>query len=160
MFFAHLPAGYLLTRKMIKYSADSTISSKYLMFIGLVSSIIPDIDILYHVFLDKEKLFHHYYWPHIPFWIITFHICILLVLKLAGMKRFYLAAHIIAANFLLHMVLDTMTTWILWLYPFSMQQVGLTSISEYQFWTESAIIIAAIATFINAHKKRKNTCNF
>ena len=69
MFIAHLPAGYLLTRFVVVKRGMAHIPSfqyRTFMALGLIGSLLPDVDMLYFYLIDNRQHLHHGYWTHIP----------------------------------------------------------------------------------------------
>jgi len=73
MLIAHLPAGYLLTKALIaKLPSHAALNKRYLLFLGLFFSIVPDLDLFYFYFVDSTE-HHHKLFPHVPvFWLGVF----------------------------------------------------------------------------------------
>jgi Predicted membrane-bound metal-dependent hydrolase (DUF457). len=117
MFIAHLPAGYLATRGILKIL--KICRPKYLLGLGLLASLLPDFDLIYFYTVDRRQHLHHGYWTHLPaFWFALscfalFGCCIFRKLKAA----LYVA--VFSLNIFLHLFLDTVAGQIKWLYPFS-----------------------------------------
>jgi len=130
MFIAHLPGGYLLSKKLQKILR----TKKYLWF-GLIGSVLPDTDMLYFYFIDGQQNHHHTYWIHIPFyWLVIFAFTVLLLYVVR--KRIYLpAAYLFFAGIFLHLFLDTIGGDMLWLYPFSTEMAALFRVpAVYDNW--------------------------
>ncbi|MDD5437577.1 MAG: metal-dependent hydrolase [Patescibacteria group bacterium] len=158
MFIAHLPAGYLLTRKLQNY-----FKTNRFLWLGLVASVLPDIDLFYFYLFDGKQNFHHSYWIHIPFfWLALALIVFLLTYR---QKRYLTAAIIFFSNIFLHLALDTVVGQIKWLFPFSKVFVYLFFVpSRYTFWVfnfffhwtflfELAILIWALVALVkDLHK--------
>ena len=120
MFIAHLPAGYLATRLILdRHPAPAPLRGR-LLALGMAASVLPDLDLLWFYFVDQRRQVHHAYLPHLPlFWLAVFGaISIFLLLRRAG-RGTWLATAVVAANILLHLVLDTVAGGIRWLWPFS-----------------------------------------
>lgn len=128
MFIAHLPAGYLLTRKL-----QACLKTKKYLWLGLIASLLPDIDLFYFYLFDGRQNFHHSYWIHIPFyWII---LALLVFLLVHYQKRYWAPAIIFFSNIFLHILLDTVVGQIKWLFPFSKIFVYFFVVpSHYTFW--------------------------
>lgn len=135
MFIGHLPAGYLLTKKLQKKFRIH----KYL-WIGLIGSVFPDIDIIWFYLVDNRQNLHHGYWTHLPFdWLILTFITFLLLL-LFKKKQYFFAAGVFFANVFLHFFLDTIVGKIEWLYPFSSQSFAFFEVpARYPFWIENFV---------------------
>lgn len=130
MFIGHLPAGYILTKTVQK----NIKTTKYLL-IGLIASILPDIDILYFYLVDNRQNLHHSYWIHIPFYWLLIGVITFAVIWLLPKKDYYLAAIIFFINIFLHLILDTIVGKIEWLYPFKDQAYFLFEVPAiYDFW--------------------------
>ena len=76
MFIAHLPAGYLWTRFIVMKRGMADVASpryRSLMALGLIGSLLPDVDMLYFYLIDNRQHLHHGYWTHIPLsWLMLF----------------------------------------------------------------------------------------
>ncbi len=159
MFIAHLPAGYLLT----EFLQRKLKTTKYL-WVGLIASIFPDIDLLFFYFIDNRQTLHHHYWTHLPlFW---FSVWAALVIASFALKHRALRviATIIFANTLLHLLLDTFVGGINWLYPFIDYDLFLITVpATHAFWVwsfvfhwsflvELIIFAAAIALYFSRKK--------
>lgn len=135
MFIGHLPAGYVLTRMMQK----NIKTTKYL-FVGLIASILPDIDILYFYLIDNRQNLHHSYWIHIPFYWLIIGAVTLLAMWILNKKKYYVAAIIFFTNIFLHLFLDTIVGKIEWLYPFTDQAYFFFDVpAVYDFWVYNFI---------------------
>jgi inner membrane protein len=167
MIIAHGPAGYLLTKffaKTIlrKSIPEGTSSRRYntLILAGIIGGIMPDFDFAYHVFIDSDRTPHHAYITHMP----VFWISLIILSVIAGrlFKKPYFSAISIAmyGAALLHLVCDTLTGEIYWLYPFSMHPFNVFSVhGTYIWWVhnymyhwtfliEIAIVTAAMVVFL------------
>ena len=135
MFIAHLPAGYICTKKLQKVSK----TKKYL-WIGLFASILPDLDIFYFYFIDLRKHLHHSYWIHRPFYWLLIACIVFITLFLLKRKGLCKASIIFFANIFLHLFLDTVVGQVEWLYPFSDKSHYLFYVpSVYNFWVYNFI---------------------
>lgn len=119
MLTAHLPSGYLIAHHM----PPKAIPTSSTICAAIAGSLLPDFDMLAFYFLDHGSFHHRYYWTHIPsFWLITF----LLILSVLGMThaqdRFPGISKIFSLLFcgvLGHLLVDTWSGPVMWLYPFS-----------------------------------------
>jgi inner membrane protein len=135
MFIGHLPAGYILTKTLQK----DIKTTKYL-FVGLVASILPDIDILYFYLIDNRQNLHHSYWMHTPYYWLIIGAITLSAIWLLKKKKYYVAAIIFFANIFLHLILDTIVGKIAWLYPFTAKAFYLFDVpAVYNFWVYNFI---------------------
>jgi len=121
MLTAHLPASYLLTRKMLQFPglAFDFRFHPVLMGAGLLAGIAPDFDLLYFFLIDHRQHLHHSYWTHMPFfWTTIFAALFLLNFRLRSRRLFNLSL-IIYTSIMLHLFLDTIVGKIEWLWPLS-----------------------------------------
>jgi len=163
MFIGHLPAGYILTKKLQKSGG----ATKYL-WIGLLASILPDIDMVYFYLVDQKQHLHHDYWIHTPFYWILISLFAFLVLKVLKKQKYYLLGFVFFANIFLHLFLDTLVGKINWFYPFSSKSFSFFEVPAiYDFWVynfifhwtflfEVFVIFWAITLFL----QRKNNTPF
>lgn len=162
MFIGHLPAGYLLTKKI----QQKTQVNKYLAW-GLIASVLPDIDLLYFYLIDHRQTMHHEYWIHIPFYWLIIAIITFLILLLLKKRAYYILALIFFANIFLHLFLDTIVGHIEWLYPFTERTYYFFEVpAVYDFWVynfffhwtflfEIAVIVWALTLFFIERNKRR-----
>lgn len=135
MFIGHLPAGYLLTRFIQK--AFNT--QKYL-WVGLVASVLPDIDMLYFYFVDDQQTLHHQYFTHVPLLWIALWIIVALVAMFLQKRAALIIATIFFANLILHFALDSIVGGISWLAPFSTVTTTLFTVpATHNFWVWSFV---------------------
>jgi inner membrane protein len=148
MLIAHLPASYLWSRILRRRLG------KRLVPLGLLASVLPDIDLLYFYFVDGRAHPHHTYWTHQPVaWALLASLAAVLVL---WERRLRDAMLIFFSNILLHLALDTVAGGICWLYPLSHQAVQLVRVPaahghwlvsflhHWSFFLELAICAAAL----------------
>ncbi len=130
MFISHLPAGYILTKKL----QDKLETKKYL-WLGLVASVFPDLDMIYFYLIDNKQHLHHDYWIHIPFYWVLLMIASLLGAKIFKQKNLFKVFVIFYANIFLHLFLDTIVGKINWLYPFSETSFSFFEVpAVYDYW--------------------------
>lgn len=166
MFIAHLPAGYLWTKAYLKQSdalALTSVMRRRLIGLGLVASVLPDLDVVYFYLWDGRQHHHHSYVSHLPIW---WFVAWGLVTILSKIFQFSLplrtAFNVVFSNGILHLVLDTVAGDIRWLYPFAMDYISLFSppavhewwilnfILHWTFLIEIAVCLAAL----NAYRQR------
>ncbi len=159
MFIGHLPAGYILTKTLQKKFN----TTKYL-FIGLLGSVILDLDILYFYFVDNRQNLHHGYWIHIPFYWMIIALIAIFVFWIFKKKDCIIASIIFFSNIFLHLFLDTIVGKIEWLYPITDKGYYLFDVSaRYDFWVwnfvfhptflfEVGIVIWAVVLFFKTRK--------
>ena len=133
MFIAHMPAGFLLSRYLLKDERDEPAYIKYLL-IGLIASIAPDFDLAYFHLIDARQHPHHSYWTHIPiFWVGIYTLLVYPVYKWLGRTGFKLLSMFLLCG-LLHMSLDSVASGIKWLYPIDKSYFGLWRIPSVHDW--------------------------
>lgn len=135
MFIAHLPAGYLLSKYFKSKIETNLISWKTIIFIGLLGSILPDLDLLYFYLLDDRQHQHHSYWTHIPIFWLGIYACTASVFIAVKNKKLLLISTFLFCDIILHLILDTVSGGILWSYPLNSQYFVLLTISpQYNWW--------------------------
>lgn len=133
MFIAHMPAGFLLTRYLLKNERNEPDYIKYLL-IGLIASIAPDFDLAYFHLIDNRQHPHHSYWTHIPiYWVGIYSILLYPVYKWSGRIGVKLLSLFLLCG-LLHMSLDSFASGIKWLYPFDKSYFGLWRVPSIHDW--------------------------
>jgi inner membrane protein len=138
MFIAHLPAGYIVTKKL----QHKTKFYKYL-WVGLLASILPDLDLFWFYFVDHRQTEHHEYFTHSPiFWLIIL-LCSLIILFIFRKLNKATVAIILFffVNLYLHFILDSIVGGINWGYPFFDGHVLLYEIApRYDWWVFNFIL--------------------
>ncbi|MFC1810103.1 metal-dependent hydrolase [Patescibacteria group bacterium] len=136
MFLAHLPAGYLLTKKLQKHHKIE----KYLA-LGLFASILPDLDLVWWALIDNSQHFHHSYWIHIPFYWLIIGLIALAIIKIAKRDELIMPLIVFMAGIFLHLILDTFVGGIKWLYPFSYESIFIANVpAVYDYWVWNFIL--------------------
>lgn len=132
MFIAHLPAGYLLTRRIVgtrqglRRAAFAT---------GLTFSVLPDFDLLYFYLIDGRRTLHHDYWTHTPLFWLAVAATMALALRLAGKRQYLILVWVALANVLLHLLLDSIAADIRWFHPVLETRFNLVEIpARFQPW--------------------------
>jgi len=166
MFVAHLPAGYILTRRLIDRAPKADLSDWSLLAVGLVSAILPDFDLLYFYLVDHRQTLHHLYWPHLPLFWLGPAVVSLAVCARIGNRRLTLAVTVFYANIFLHLLLDTVVGNIYWLHPFYAESFSLFEVPARHAWwvwnfilhwsfgLELLICAWALAVYRQAARKR------
>lgn len=110
MITAHLPAGYVLARTQDWRGP--------VLWAALLGAIFPDFDLLFFYFIDDRAIHHHRYWVHAPAFAL---VCSGAAYLLAGRvaKAWTKAIVAFGAAWLVHIVLDSVTGGIMWLWPVS-----------------------------------------
>lgn len=120
MIIAHLPAGYMLSKKM-----QHGTHAPALLWAGLLGSVFPDFDLFYFFLIDEQQTFHHHYWLHLPvFWACVTCAVLPFLCREANsrLRQVYL---FFLANVWLHLFLDTLVSPMFWYLPFSSQGLQL-----------------------------------
>jgi inner membrane protein len=139
MFIGHLPAGYLCTTALLRATGLPPERQRPLLWAGLASSVLPDLDMLYFYLVDRQRHLHHAYWTHLPF----FWLCLIgLGALIAWWRgRGWPLLLVVAANLMLHMLLDTLVGGVRWLSPLSDAWLTLVEVpARYQPWVLSFIL--------------------
>lgn len=134
MFLAHLPAGYILTKKLAKHPKAAQTTTK-LLGLGLFASILPDLDLAWWFLIDKGQHFHHSYWIHIPFYWLIIGLAAFAIIKIAKRNDLIIPLIVFMAGIFLHLILDTFVGGIKWLYPFSYESIFIAHVpAVYDYW--------------------------
>jgi len=168
MFIAHLPAGYLWTRFIVRKRRLAEVPSpryRLLMTLGLIGSLLPDVDMLYFYLIDNRQHLHHGYWTHIPvYWLVLFG-ATLLIGRLLRKPLVSPAAIVLFSNVFIHLGLDTIAGKVRWLAPFSNRDFVLAEVpARYGWWVwnfvfhwtfllEITILVAALVMFLRSRLK-------
>ena len=141
MFIAHLPAGYLLARRIAPRLAAAPADARRLMAVGLVGSILPDIDLFYFYLADGRQTLHHDYWTHIPaFWPAAM-LAAAGLMWLARVTIPWREFLVLLAGIFLHLVLDTPAGGIAWGWPVSQHRFLLLEIpARFDWWVWNFIL--------------------
>ena len=166
MFLAHMPAGYLVSKFFISQFRFKQTNIKFLMCIGLLGSIFPDLDMFYFYLIDNRQHGHHSYWTHIPFYWKAILLNTHVLAALFRSRALANIASVFIAGTLTHLLLDTFAGGgIKWLHPFNNEYLHLFSIpSQHNYWiwnyvlhwtmlVEFCIISMAVITYWRARKK-------
>lgn len=122
MFIGHLPAAYLVYK-----SAAPRALTPLAFAAGMVGAVFPDIDMLWFYLVDNRQHHHHEYLTHRPMvWLG------LLVICMAIARTMRLPQGAVPVSFcaggLIHLVCDSYTGSILWLWPFSDWHYALVTV--------------------------------
>ena len=141
MFVAHLPAGYLLIRRLAPRLAPDARLARRLMAVGLAASVLPDIDLLYFYLVDGRQTLHHDYWTHIPaFWLLATGASVALF-RIARAPVPWPAVAALLAGVFLHLALDTVTGGIAWLYPYRTGRLVLVDVpARFGWWVWNFVL--------------------
>jgi inner membrane protein len=109
MLIAHLPAGYLLARRVAPRLAATAGDARRLMAVGMAASVFPDIDLVYFYLIDGRQTLHHDYWTHIPAFWPAATLATAGLLWLARAKIPWREFLVFVTGIFLHLALDTAT---------------------------------------------------
>jgi hypothetical protein len=168
--FAHLPAGYIVSRLLFNSVEQRITSYKRYLFWGLFGAVAPDIDHIYLLLFNPRQPDHHLYFPHYPvFWFSLLFLswCLLVISKKneQNSSLFFL----FSLEGTTHMILDSVSRHIYWLAPLSSRIFSIEHlihlrmpwfIERYPYWElslEASILVWAAYLLItdrNAGKIR------
>ena len=141
MFVAHIPAGYIVTRQMLKGRSQTAVTTRRLLVLGLVAAVLPDLDLVYFYLIDNRQTLHHHHWPHLPaFWaaVAAPTLALALVVRRPAMLPAWLVFH---ANIFGHLVLDRVVGHVLWFYPVSAESVVMFDVpARYGWWVWNFVL--------------------
>ncbi len=141
MFVAHIPAGYIVTRRLLTGRSPIDVTTRRLLVLGLVASVLPDADLVYFYLIDNRQTLHHHYWPHLPaFWVAVSAptLALALMARHPALLPAWLVFH---ANIFLHLILDTVVGHVLWFYPFSAESVVMFDVpARYGWWVWNFVL--------------------
>ncbi len=143
MIFGHLPAGYITSKLLLKKFKNSSVNANVFIFWGMFGAIAPDSDLFYYLLRDPSQPQHHHhkYVTHFPiFWLTLLLISLLWLLLYHRRSQKAALSFIFTLNGFIHIVLDTITSHILWLAPFMDKPFSLITnsskgVSYFTHWT-------------------------
>jgi len=141
MLLAHLPAGYVLARRLAPRLGREPRRARRLAALCLVASVLPDIDLFYFYLIDGRQTLHHDYWTHIPaFWLLATGTAVALF-RIARAPVPWAAVAALLAGVFLHLSLDTVTGGIAWLYPYRVERFVLVDVSpRFDWWVWNFVL--------------------
>jgi len=159
MLIAHIPSGYIIS-KIYKQEKKSVVVS------SLIFSVWPDLDLIYFYLFDSS-VSHRHFFPHLP---IVMVVAFIITLPLYWMKlfekmRIYYVLFFV--NWLVHLILDTVTERIFWLYPVSNHGFQLIEVPavfnhwiisfvlHWSFAIELTIVAFALILFLKIRKRKR-----
>jgi len=136
MLIAHLPSGYILGRLARRRWREMS----GIVIAAMIGSVMPDIDMLYFHFVDGGRTHHHAYFTHWPLFWAAGGIVSLSVGRLLGWPHLP-SIGVFFAGAMLHMVLDTVASPIMWLMPFDRRAFELVTVpAAYGNWVASFVL--------------------
>lgn len=166
MIIGHLPAGYFLTRYLIK--RQKLPLTKFWLGLGLIAAVLPDFDYAYWILVNDQSDTHRGYitaYPIIYFVAFLIFLLIYLIKKNDWLKNFII---IVFTNIFLHFLLDTPFYGVKWFVPFCNQYVGIYDVGSYSdgsgihinnyfthwYWyLELLLFVLAVVSVIFSNKK-------
>jgi inner membrane protein len=164
MFLAHIPAGYLLTKALVRRDRPDY---RRLMATGLVASVLPDFDLFYHYLGDGGAHEHHNYITHTPVFWLVLSLLAAVVLLVARRRDLLIYLAVVLSGVLLHLILDSVASGIMWLYPWSTAKLNLVPVPalyhpwvlnfvlHWTFGLELLIVAIAAAVFISTRRRSR-----
>jgi hypothetical protein len=135
MIIGHLPAGYAISRLLIRCAEPLGISTTAFLWAGVIGALAPDLDMFYFHLIDQRQHHHHTYFTHYPIvWLVLLAIS---VVWLYGAKAKHYAAYatIFSLNGFAHMLFDTIVGDIWWLAPWGIEPFAFFSVPAlYKPW--------------------------
>lgn len=128
MFVAHLPAGYLLTRRIARRP------SAWQWAVGLGASVLPDLDLVRFYLFDHRRVPHHAYGTHEPLWWALVAIPSFGAAWLQRSREGALMVAVFFGNVFGHLALDTVVGRIRWLAPFSERSFAFVTVPAVHGW--------------------------
>lgn len=167
MLTAHIPSGYLIANTL----PLRTLPTAGSISIAVIGSLFPDIDMVVFFLIDHGSFHHRYYWTHIPaFWLAAFAISLVVFAALEKWRWVTVSRNALALFFCGvsgHLLVDTWSGPVLWLYPltttpFELVEVPATQshwvLSYFLHWSfaaEIALWLGAAATFVTVQKQKR-----
>jgi inner membrane protein len=141
MFISHIPAGYIISRFLVRHVAVHGISIVAFLRAGVVGALVPDFDMLYFYLVDHRQHHHHTYVTHYPVvWLFLLFVS-LIWLFLARTKNHAACAAIFSLNGLAHISFDTIVGDIWWLAPWVDKPFALFTVPAlYKPWWLSFLL--------------------
>jgi inner membrane protein len=141
MFLAHLPAGYLMARRLAPRLDHDPRRARRLAALCITAAVLPDIDLLYFYLVDGRQTPHHDYWTHIPaFWLLAAAAVVALI-RVARAKVPWSPVAALLAGVFLHLALDTVTGGVAWLYPYDTARIALIDVpARFDGWVWNFVL--------------------
>ena len=168
MLIGHLPAGYFVTRtilKKFKLPFNQRLG-KWLFLAGLIGAILPDFDLAYWILFDEYGAgSHRFYYTNYPVFYLLSFLLFVMIYFLYRKKWLKLGIIIVFANIFAHFLLDTAFVGIKWLWPFYDRLIGIYNVNftggllvenyfRHWFWyLEIALWALAIISVVRSIKK-------
>ena len=153
MIIAHLPAGYISAKLLLKYFAGAGVSVQTFIFFGILGAVFPDFDMFYFYLIDNRQHHHHTYWPHYPMlWLVLLAIASLWF-RFSKERINALLLLIFSIGGFVHMLLDAIVGDVWWFAPLVDKSFVLFAVPAiYETWWLNFIFhwsfVLEIAIFI------------
>lgn len=140
MLFAHGPVGFLSVTPLKKFWKKLKKRERYfLMALGGVAAMSPDIDLFYFYLVSAEHS-HRQYVTHTPIFWVALGLLIYLLGKLLKKRMVGWSGVVVGVGGLSHIVMDSITGRAAWLYPFTRELFGISSVTWLPEWFISNLL--------------------
>ena len=135
MLIGHLPAGYLVSKSLVRHVPTPSLRKTHVVSAGMLGAVAPDVDLLQFYLIDNRQYHHHLYYPHLPVvWTVLLGLSVGWLL-FSRRKALAVLALAFSLNGMIHMVLDTVAGEIWWLGPWvDLPFVLVTVPARFQPW--------------------------
>ena len=163
MLIAHMASGYVVAKAFKQEKKPIIISS-------MIFSVLPDLGLLYFYLFDSS-IIHRHFFPHLPVVMVSTLLITLPLYPLKFFEKLRIYYLLFFTNWFVHLVLDTFTERIFWLYPLSNHGFQLIEVpAVYSHWivsfilhwsfvVELAIVALALILFFRARKRELKVKN-
>lgn len=117
MIIGHLPAGYVISRLMVRHAKPLGVSATAFLWAGVFGALAPDLDMFYFHLVDHRQHHHHTYFTHYPVVWLALLAVSAIWLYTARRKNHAACVAIFSLNGFAHMFFDTLVGDIWWLAP-------------------------------------------
>ena len=119
MIIGHLPAGYIVSRLLVRHAESIGVSAKGFISASVIGAVAPDLDMFYFHLVDDRQHHHHTYFTHYPVVWFALLTASLAWLFIASKKNYAACAAVFSLNGFVHLILDTIVGDIWWFAPLS-----------------------------------------
>jgi hypothetical protein len=135
MIIGHLPAGYVISKRLLCRAESFGVSAKAFLWAGVIGAVAPDLDMFYFYLVDHRQHHHHTYVTHYPVVWLVLLIASVIWLCGARVKNLAACAAIFSLNGLGHMFFDTIVGDIWWFAPWGKQPFSFFTVPAlYKPW--------------------------
>ncbi|MBS1170355.1 MAG: hypothetical protein H6R01_1273 [Burkholderiaceae bacterium] len=125
MILGHLPAGYVVAKRLHRRFADSSVSWRALLLASLLGAVAPDFDFLYYYTFGQQRYHHHAYVTHYPLFWGALLLGAIVSHRLARDRLWASLGVVFTFNAFIHLCLDSFAGSIRWLAPFAYEPYSL-----------------------------------